>query len=327
MLDLFFLTTLVFDLARPLWMSIADFTYWVLDVLLSFRAGYQKHGKLEMRPKFIARRYVKTWFAPDILLLGIQVLSFAVDEVPGGSLRVLRFARLGKLMRLTKLHGLYVQALQRIRSTSLILTIHMTSCILGLLVWVQCSACIWYAIGISTADGWVAQVEGFRSWPMNYLFALHWASSQFQGGIDIYPSLTSPWERMFALVQLLASCVVLALLVGKLTTMMQALSEMRVRERRLINSASLYMEQHQISTRLSLRIKRFLKQRERFQARDDKELLDILPAQLRRTLLLHVRWPSLQNNLFCSSLKPFDLHFAETFWFFKKDPVLSCPLW
>mmetsp|Transcript_102339 Transcript_102339/g.330128 ORF Transcript_102339/g.330128 Transcript_102339/m.330128 type:complete len:162 (-) Transcript_102339:16-501(-) len=106
MLDLFFLTTLVFDLARPLWMSIADFTYWVLDVLLSFRAGYQKHGKLEMRPKSIARRYVKTWFAPDVVLLGLQVFSFAVDEDPGGSVTALRFARLGKLMRLPKLNGL-----------------------------------------------------------------------------------------------------------------------------------------------------------------------------------------------------------------------------
>mmetsp|Transcript_102327 Transcript_102327/g.330093 ORF Transcript_102327/g.330093 Transcript_102327/m.330093 type:complete len:146 (-) Transcript_102327:48-485(-) len=119
MLDLFFLTTLVFDLARPLWMSIADFTYWVLDVLLSFRAGYQKHGKLEMRPKSIARRYVKTWFVPDVVLLGVVCSSmYFVTAGVGTYMHTSNlFSRFSLGMRTTSMGHPAVQNLSRDLST------------------------------------------------------------------------------------------------------------------------------------------------------------------------------------------------------------------
>ena len=43
--------------------------FWSMDMVLSFFTGFQQGGIIEMRPAWISKHYVQTWFLPDIFIL------------------------------------------------------------------------------------------------------------------------------------------------------------------------------------------------------------------------------------------------------------------
>merc|ERR1712012_906611 len=53
-------------------MDMAITIFWTLDVILMFSAGFYNQGVIEMRRSHIALRYLKTWFALDIVVVGVD---------------------------------------------------------------------------------------------------------------------------------------------------------------------------------------------------------------------------------------------------------------
>ena len=73
---------------------------------LAFTTGYWHLGHLEMRPKAIARRYLRTWFVPDAVVVFSDWLSFAStyagQEDSAVAVKLLRLFKIGRLVRLLR---------------------------------------------------------------------------------------------------------------------------------------------------------------------------------------------------------------------------------
>jgi hypothetical protein len=85
-------------------------TYFVIDIMLSFRTPYYVHGELHYSTYDMALHYMTSWFIPDVLSCAsmIQYLTLMDDdEAPGSTggeaAAEASGSRLAKLVRLTKL--------------------------------------------------------------------------------------------------------------------------------------------------------------------------------------------------------------------------------
>ncbi|CAK9018427.1 Protein-ribulosamine 3-kinase [Durusdinium trenchii] len=90
--------------------------YWVVDMPLHLLFGVQKGGIVELRPRVLARLYLKTWFPVDLALVALDVLLIVFEIMVGegsfsGAFRSVRVLRIMRILRLLRL--LRVAKLQR----------------------------------------------------------------------------------------------------------------------------------------------------------------------------------------------------------------------
>ena len=82
--------------------------FWTCDMLVSFRTAFWRGGKLIMKQQEITIRYVKTFFAFDLVVVTLEWISFVFNVILKVSselsattlLRVFRLLRLMRLLRL-----------------------------------------------------------------------------------------------------------------------------------------------------------------------------------------------------------------------------------
>eukprot|EP00930_Biecheleria_cincta_P070474 TRINITY_DN58113_c0_g1_i1.p1 TRINITY_DN58113_c0_g1~~TRINITY_DN58113_c0_g1_i1.p1 ORF type:complete len:1205 (+),score=191.75 TRINITY_DN58113_c0_g1_i1:102-3716(+) len=83
-----------------MWVS---FFFWLSDIVLNFNTGFYDSGKLKLRRRDIAIRYVKSWFLFDFVIVTIDFLSLASqmlqDESSTGSAMFLRTLRTARYLR------------------------------------------------------------------------------------------------------------------------------------------------------------------------------------------------------------------------------------
>ncbi|CAJ1400395.1 unnamed protein product [Effrenium voratum] len=79
---------------------------WTLDILMSFLRGVTDRGAVDMRPTYVAKKYVGSWFFVDLSVVAtdwVLLLSNGLDDME--VLRVLRgriFLRLLRVLRLIR---------------------------------------------------------------------------------------------------------------------------------------------------------------------------------------------------------------------------------
>jgi len=317
--DVFMLSMSMFELQRSMVLDIFDVIYWSLDLLMNFRTGvYRKVGGLDMDPRSVACHYLTTWFALDISVVVFQWILLVVDASSAGNgasfIRYMRITRIVKLLRLAKLDGLVANVLERIQSLFMHLLVKMGLYMLCVVLWVHLSACLWYWIGLAD-NGWVEEHEQYREMPLNYWVSAHWAVTQLQGNSDLGPTF-SVGERAFAVWQVLASIVVLAGLISRLTTVMQTIQKSNSQRRRLMDGARSYCLAHDISRDLFLRVRKYIERQQlveekQFHNRSEIELLQLLPKNLARELLMEARSPVLMKQLLFIALTRFCPRFFE----------------
>eukprot|EP00747_Dinoflagellata_sp_TGD_P064324 gnl/TRDRNA2_/TRDRNA2_153859_c0_seq1.p1 gnl/TRDRNA2_/TRDRNA2_153859_c0~~gnl/TRDRNA2_/TRDRNA2_153859_c0_seq1.p1 ORF type:complete len:411 (-),score=63.40 gnl/TRDRNA2_/TRDRNA2_153859_c0_seq1:159-1391(-) len=170
-------------------------------------------------------------------------------------------------------------------------------------------ACGWYAVG-SSSLGWVNKMDlEDADLPRQYLAALHWALTQFQGNSDILPG-RSFGERFYAVNTIMLTLIGLSYFVSSLTNMMmkmEALQSERTRQSRITRD---YLNKHNISGGLSIRVNKYVewKLKSQGQQQDDLEALELLPRQMLMDLFDEVRTPVLSWILFFREL---DRQFPE----------------
>lgn len=114
--------------------------------------------------------------------------------------RTTRIIRIVRLLRLVRMQEIMANVTERIQSETLGPLVQVSKVLIVLLAVSHFTGCLWFAIGNRTTSEktWVAEggyaAEGVDA---QYLASLHWALSQFSGGMDeISPA--SPLERLFA---------------------------------------------------------------------------------------------------------------------------------
>lgn len=159
----------VFNAPEPLesvgW-NVGGGLYWIADIFVNFFTAVYVGGELRRTRnlKAIARQYSMTWLPFDLVLVFAQWFTILFEEAAesagsaGSSFaRLVRIARYSKLLRLMKVGGVQAKLMDVTNSLVLAAVLRGSFQVLVVVAWIHGSACVWYWLGHSNADGWVNQ--------------------------------------------------------------------------------------------------------------------------------------------------------------------------
>lgn len=294
----------------------ATLVFWTFDIVLSFFTGYQDGKTIVMKPRKIAKDYLRWRFWLDLTIVGIDwILSLGEQATKGSaarlgrSLRVLKLLKTLKLLRTLKLKK-YIQVVQdQITTESVSIWFGIANVVVLLLVVNHIVACSWYAIGVidyRSQTGWVEKLH-MKDYPMSYSYAtaLHWSLSQFTPAPnEIFPGTI--YERIFAVAVLVTAMVSFSGFVSTITAGVVQLKNISNAESKQFWQLRRYLRDWDVAQDCRQRIVRYLefawqRQRGRVQEQDVK-LLSLLSDQLRielkqQTLKGHLGMHALFNGL------------------------------
>jgi hypothetical protein len=269
--DMIMIPMSMFDMPENLFLSFMEWTtrlFWSLDMGLSTRtAVIMKDGSVNFEFWFILKKYFKTWFALDVLIVSTDWFEVVLQNADGaGALgrlsRIFRVARIVRLLRLMRLQQVMRTISERIQSDKLSFGMSIIRLTLAVMGFTHLSACVWWRIGArwipETVDRTWASKGGYRDMPFEdqYLASLLWAFGNFSGIIDLEVWPTDKLERIYAafigLVAFMSTAILLAILTSNLTQ----LHIIGGSQSRQLATLRKFLKQNSISSALALRISR-----------------------------------------------------------------------
>lgn len=95
-----------FDIPEDVFLGSMDLVvtiFWTVDIILTFFIGFYDKGILEMRPMPVAKRYFKSWFCTDILVVSTDWLVVGLEDAASSTEgSVLGIMRIGKSVRILR---------------------------------------------------------------------------------------------------------------------------------------------------------------------------------------------------------------------------------
>lgn len=267
-LDLLSVCLLVFDLITVPWLlawdiklegwlfvtSVITVCFWTVDIFVNFRTGFFFHGEAKMSPALIARRYLKTWFIPDLLMVTLDwasVMLLIIDRhadleqqnsssVQVRVIGIIRFTKWSRVLRLVSMarfvrfSDVFERILDRSYYSPTFLVVLQVLRLLFFIVYVNhFGACLWWGIGnisdSSTRSRWVdLEVDDMgytysqADAPFQYVVCLHWAMTQILAG-SMQVFATNSAEHLFTVTCLIFGVLFLSSLVSTLAAKMTQL--------------------------------------------------------------------------------------------------------
>uniref|UniRef100_A0A7S2KAB3 Ion transport domain-containing protein n=1 Tax=Zooxanthella nutricula TaxID=1333877 RepID=A0A7S2KAB3_9DINO len=226
------------DSASYLSVTVAVMLYWCLDIVVQSLTGFlTSDGCVEMRPAMTARRYLRSWFGTDVLILvsdlvvflglDMRLLESAYATRAGASslkmIRLARLVRLLRLMRLQQLRDLSDNLVNSYFSQSVLLCLRVCQWFFSIMVLNHFVACAWFGIAkySSSETTWIrsalaGEVDEGSKWH-SYVLALHWSLTQFGPSTqNIGPTNTQ--ERMFACAVVFVGLGVFSVIISGITS-------------------------------------------------------------------------------------------------------------
>jgi len=267
-----------------------------------------KSGNYEMRHAPIAKRYLRTWFALDILLVGVDWL-----ELLWSGSSSLGFARIGKatrafrilrMLRVLRMRQAVNLIIHRIRSERLMVMADIAKIMLVIIGFAHISACFWYGIGISKADyrTWVREGSFTEeSLSYRYMTSLHWSLSQFSGGMDEVKPYNLQ-ERTYCVFVFIVAFMMAAVLTSSLTSSMTRLHMLSTRQSQQLSVLRRFLSDNGVSRVLSARVQRnanhAMMEQQRYQQESNVELLRVISEPLKMELHFEMYSPVLSKHPF-----------------------------
>eukprot|EP00931_Biecheleriopsis_adriatica_P039859 TRINITY_DN22793_c0_g1_i2.p1 TRINITY_DN22793_c0_g1~~TRINITY_DN22793_c0_g1_i2.p1 ORF type:complete len:782 (-),score=127.92 TRINITY_DN22793_c0_g1_i2:29-2374(-) len=237
------------------------FVYWLMDLLLQFVFGIEQDGRIELRPYYIAKMYIRSpWFTLDCFLIILDVALFTMEAVEASSsglesakmlrsFRLLRFARVVRISRMKTL----VALLSRRFTNLYILTGAKVLSGLGMMLTVNhFIACAFVALAEAEVDGRSWKISsGLQgaSFPEVYSYALHWSLTQFMPATNnIAPD--NSVERVFAILVILLAMGVFSSFISSITNAVNTLRSVTSAQRAEKSMLRQFFSERQLSTAL-----------------------------------------------------------------------------
>lgn len=293
---------LVFDIRETLtyWVVFhCALVFWILDVFLNFITGYNMHGQVEMRMTNIARRYLSSWFFPDMSIIAVDIVLLILESDDGsaGFFRLGRFSRFFRLiravrlLRIIKMADVFSDLLDDLlHSESSVLLMMLTRHVITLFVVNHYIACAWYGISLSygeqdvDATTWVnAQSLALEPIPYKYVMSLHWSLTQFSPATNNI-SPTNYTERCFAVTIVLFALIAFSSFLSSITglvTQLKSLSNgVRRDEARLRDFLSTRRVRLNLRNRMWRFFRTYNRQARRFSVESGIGFLKVMPESM-----------------------------------------------
>eukprot|EP00931_Biecheleriopsis_adriatica_P112862 TRINITY_DN8767_c0_g1_i2.p1 TRINITY_DN8767_c0_g1~~TRINITY_DN8767_c0_g1_i2.p1 ORF type:complete len:910 (+),score=159.55 TRINITY_DN8767_c0_g1_i2:60-2732(+) len=307
--DMIWLPLQAFEPPASLLIDIQGWTsilYWSLDIPCSFFVGFvvPSQGIVETRLPKIAKNYVRSWFAFDILVVFVDwvltVLSVSGDvEVfaEAGFMRMgkaIRLLKLLRLLRMVKAQKALADLTEKIQSESAVIIIGIVKQLFLILFFNHVLACSWFAIGSldpQRQDTWVKEYELVgKSMLYQYFTSLHWSLTQFTpASMEVFPA--NDMERTFTVIVILLAMCIFSSFISTITNAVAQLRNINSGRHEQLSKLRRYFLENKVSVPLMACIWSCLHQsaasatkRRRVHEEDIAPVLQSLPAALRLEL-------------------------------------------
>lgn len=295
---------------EPRWKVIVDMVttvFWTLDIPVNFFTAFHADGLLEMRPRQIARHYLRRWFLVDFPLvsldwLAIIMLANAGDVVniarTSKVLRICRALRVLRMVRVLRFPRWADAVSDCLRSEISVTTFCILRSLLFIIVASHFVACGFYFVGDQAwrelggspeeedfEPTWVDRLdEEDRGVGYRYTTSLHWAITQFTpASMEVVPRNTG--ERVFAVLTILAAVVGFSCFLSSITQAMANLQRASIEKSRESSNLRKYITQNEISLELGNTIMSYQRKHSLLERRrvheDDVQVFKMLPESVR----------------------------------------------
>eukprot|EP00928_Gymnodinium_smaydae_P029580 TRINITY_DN22238_c0_g1_i1.p1 TRINITY_DN22238_c0_g1~~TRINITY_DN22238_c0_g1_i1.p1 ORF type:complete len:700 (+),score=64.41 TRINITY_DN22238_c0_g1_i1:29-2101(+) len=303
-----------FALPHTAFFSVVEYmgtSFWLADMLVSFRLAYYDGPSLVLCPSRIARRYARTWLGVDLSLVLLEILTLVGERVYGGTVlrmtRAVRVLRCVRVTRAARMQWLLLKFEDVIATDLLMLVWVLVKMTIGLLIAIHISTCGWYLIGRLTPDGWTTtwyeHLDESRrpdSFPHDVIFwytaSARWMLAQLNGKTDDDVRRNMPEMAYTSVIAVVFPVIVMALFISSITQTLGRLgatAEEGARRRKLVCK---FLEAHKIEGKLVSEVKRSVASALSEEDFDqdmsvEAEVVDLLPKHLQGDLLFQIRSP------------------------------------
>jgi hypothetical protein len=294
--------------------------FWTADLALSFCMGYLKDdGHAEQRLRLTARKYLKSWFVPDFIIVSLDWLALTglgreLFESLGlvRVFKALRGSRVIRLMRVVRLRKLGAMNQIDDMVNSQYFTILKSICVnmMVILLTSHFVGCIWYWVGTMNVAGYPSWVTHYhykdKDWFYSYLTSLHWSLTQFTpGSMNVQP--LNPIERAVAILVLVLGMILFSSIVSSITQATNKLKDINGSYNKQVWLLRRYFRQNAISLKLMSRVTRYsdaiIRPRYCQVSHADVELLRLLPTSVYLEVMRELYQNHLQVHPFFMSIK------------------------
>jgi len=300
--------------------------YWVLDIPASFRTAVYVNGTLLVRPRDIAKAYMRSWLAFDVMVLCPEFIVLASEASNNSSVsdaadqmgivrgvragRLLRLLRILRLLRLAKLMKVLNALKAQVNNGILFLSLSILRFSFLVTYMGHILACLWFAVG-DTEDGWVTE-QSLQFAPAldQYVTAVQWGLSR------VHPSammtnmlLKTSAERGLAIFASFMALGLSSVFISSITNTMAELERQRQRKRQLLHSVRTYCSSHAISASHAMSIKSFV-EREHSRKKTLQahlQLLETLPPDMLKELFHEARRKAVEDHEFFAAVGDKDM--------------------
>jgi len=268
--------------------------FWTFDIVMSNIVGYFNGPELVMQQHRITKRYLKTWFLLDaIVVIPDWFTRLAQDGSSdtlanvGRILRSARAVRIIRLLRLLKLQKMLNKIYDFIDSEYLFIVMDILRLLLFIIVLNHVIACLWYLLGYigyeqgefnwlqhtglrisdSVDHGYVEVIDGSVVW--QYLTALHWSLTQFTpAGMDVFARNVK--ERIMSVIVLGFAVIIFSSVLASVSASMTALRNLQGDTKKQFWLLRRYLRKKKVTIPSRVRIIKFLEHVTMLQARTVK---------------------------------------------------------
>ena len=272
----------------PLWVLTLDAwatLLFVVDLALQFTRPVRIGGRPVTDRRVIARRYLSSWFAVDILsAIPFGLLSLLPGIASSEGRRMLALLGLTRALRLARLAHLQLSW----RSQTLV---HPALYRLGFFV-------IWAAmLAHWIACGWIALGGPERSHAglPAYLRALYWTTTTLTtvGYGDVTP--ISPGQVVYAMLVMVLGAAMFGYVIGNVANLLANADSLRTQHLARLERATLFLRDRGVPRGLRRRLRDYYDYLWESRMGHDDRLFDDLPAALRIELALELSRPILDR--------------------------------
>jgi len=309
--DLCIIPMQAFDLPHSIVLDVMGWLttiFWSCDVPMSFLAGYHDGGVIELRPRVIARRYLRGWCALDITIVMVDWTSVFMGDASAGVAGVVRLGKISRIMHLLRVLRLFKMLkvfagispdsyfTMFVRSEYFETIGRCSKWVVCILIMSHFIACGWYFVGSSDfyagARGkWVskfAEDQGYEpSIFYAYSTALHWTLTQFTpASMEVVPR--NAIERVYAIIVLTCAVMTFSSFLSSITSAMTQLRMINIERSKQASYIQQYITEKRVSLELGNRIYHYLRRNASTKKVHECDVGAL--SLLSKTLLVDLHW-------------------------------------
>eukprot|EP00929_Paragymnodinium_shiwhaense_P012517 TRINITY_DN11978_c0_g6_i1.p1 TRINITY_DN11978_c0_g6~~TRINITY_DN11978_c0_g6_i1.p1 ORF type:complete len:1338 (+),score=322.47 TRINITY_DN11978_c0_g6_i1:161-4174(+) len=285
-------------------LTIFNLMFWIMDMFLNFNAGIFYEGNIVFNRWVITKRYMQTWLPFDVLLILLDVVLLSSNGSDliflrgARALRILRLARGLRLLKLRRLSEAFEELCTSHGQGTLILVFSVVKIMLGIAVLSHALGCAWFFLGRESLDAgnnsWIALVPHWKAGTLDHLEDQYLQSVSFVLGIllanvtDCTLGPTNPFERVFILLVIVVSMMVLGGAIGQMTNTFGELGRLNSEVSQTKTKLQRYLRASDVPMELSMRIIRFALHslKRKLTSSLDEHVIELFSSQLNAELLV-----------------------------------------